>query len=336
MQNPTRLSQLPTTRSKIDIIYQPIQSELGQVDQSLRNLGGSESQHIKHLLGYLFDRGGKGLRPALTLLSSKLFNNKVNHNAVTMATAVELLHIATLVHDDTIDDSSIRRGKQTISKRWDSNIAILVGDYVFATSATIVCTTGNLRVVHRFSETIMELSSGQLMEYLKSHDPTPNREEYLTRIYLKTASLFRTALETGALLSEAPESALKHLVDYGYNLGMAFQIVDDILDVEATEKEMGKSVGNDLLQGVLTLPTIIFLEENPNDDSIAKFFGSKGNPEHLKQIISRIQSSDIIERCYSEAQRYCYKAKTSLRNFPKSDALTSLEKLVEFVMERRR
>ena len=326
---------MPTTRPNIDLIYQPIQSELGKVDQNLRNLGGSESKHFAHLLSYLFDRGGKGLRPALTLLSSKLFH-KENDKTITMATAIELLHIATLVHDDTIDNSSIRRGKQTISKRWDSNIAILVGDYVFATSATIVCTIGNLRVVHRFSETIMELSSGQLMEYLKSHNQDQNRNEYLKRIYLKTASLFRTAVETGAVLSGAPESDIQHLADYGYNLGMAFQIVDDILDVEATEKEMGKSVGNDLLQGVLTLPTIIFLEENPNDNSISKFFSTKGDLKYLKQIVSQIQSSDIIERCYSEAQVYCDKARSSLKDFPKSEALTSLEKLVEFVIERRK
>ena len=331
-----RLSQLPTTRPNIEEIYQPIQNELVQVDQNLRNLGGSESQHIQHFLGYLFDSGGKGLRPALTLLTSKLFDNEDNRNAITMATAVELLHIATLVHDDTIDNSSIRRGKETISKRWDSNIAILVGDYVFATSATIVCTTGNIRVVHRFSETIMELSSGQLMEYLKSNNPKQNRHDYLTRIYLKTASLFCTAVESGALLSNAPENAIPHLIDFGYNLGMAFQIVDDILDVEATEKEMGKSVGNDLLQGVLTLPTIIFLEDNPTDHSIDNFFAAKGDRESLNQIIQRIQSSNIIERCYSEAEKYCAKARISLRSLPDSEALTSLSNLVEFVMERRR
>ena len=218
------------------------------------------------LLTYLFDRGGKGMRPAVTLLASGLYAKEAPA-AVTMATAVELLHIATLIHDDTVDNSLTRRGMDTISSRWDENVAILLGDYVFAASATFVCDTNNIRVIRRFSETIMDLSSGQLLEYFNGHNVDQTRQLYEDRIYRKTASLFRTAAESGAILGGAPEEGIDALSQYGYNIGMAFQIVDDILDVSGDAEEIGKPVGNDLLQGVLTLPSIKLLERHPNDKS---------------------------------------------------------------------
>lgn len=305
------------------------------VEAGLRNLSKDGGDDLSNLLDYLFDRGGKVLRPAVTLLASKI-HSEDSSKAIIMATAVELLHIATLIHDDTVDNSALRRGKETISNRWGQNVAILLGDYVFATSATFVCDTDNVRVIRRFSETIMELSSGQLMEYCNSYNWKVDRKTYEERIYRKTASLFKTAAETGAILSGAPEQAVQALSSFGYNIGMAFQIIDDILDVQGNVDEIGKPVGNDLLQGVLTLPTIMLLERCSKDNPIKALFANPGRNSHLDEALAMIHNSTIVNECYAEAEDYCNKAKEAISPLPESPALNSLQTLADYVTERRK
>ena len=321
--------------AKTSLIYGPVRDGLVQVEANLRDLSRNGGENLSDLLAYLFDSGGKGLRPAVTLLASKLHSNG-SSKAIIMATAVELLHIATLIHDDTVDNSALRRGKETVSNRWGQNVAILLGDYVFATSATFVCDTENIRVIRRFSETIMELSSGQLMEYCNSYNWKVSRQVYEERIYRKTASLFKTAAESGAILGGAPEEAVQALSAYGYNIGMAFQIVDDILDVRGNADEIGKPVGNDLLQGVLTLPTIMLLERYSNENPIKELFANRGQQSYLKEALGMIQGSSIVNECYAEAEGYCARAKEAISPLPKSPALTSLQTLANYVTERRR
>lgn len=323
-----------------DSIYQPVELELSAVRKNLHDLIEGKGDHLEDLLQYLFDRGGKGMRPAITLLTSKVLATdrdiKAPPSAVIMATAVELLHIATLIHDDTVDNSTLRRGKETISNRWDQNVAILLGDYVFATSATFVCDTESVRVIRRFSETIMDLSSGQLMEYFKSGIANQGRSIYEERIYKKTASLFKTAAETGAILGNSPEKTVQALSDYGYNVGMGFQIVDDILDVQSTSAEIGKPVGNDLAQGVLTLPTIMLLEISGKDNPINRLFAEPNNHKHLEEALQIIHNSSIIEDCYAEAETYCEKARRSLNGLPDNPSRKALDDLAGFVTKRRK
>ena len=321
--------------SRTSLIYEPVKEELSQVEANLRNLSAKQEDDLSELLAYLLERGGKGLRPAVTLLTHKL-HSKGSPDAIIMATSVELLHIATLVHDDTVDNSALRRGKETVSNRWGQNVAILLGDYIFATSATFVCETNNVRVIRRFSETIMELSSGQLMEYFNSHNWKVDRKSYQERIYRKTASLFRTAAEAGAILGGASEEDIQALSNYGYNIGIAFQIVDDILDVKGSSDEIGKPVGNDLLQGVLTLPTIMLLERYPDENPIKKLFANPDEHQYLTQALDMIQNSKIIEDSYAEAESYCAKAQNAIAYFADCPALTSLKYLVEYVTERRK
>ena len=321
--------------AKTSLIYGPVRQDLTQVEANLRDLSRNGGDNLSDLLAYLFDRGGKGLRPAVTLLASRLHSNG-SSEAIIMATAVELLHIATLIHDDTVDNSALRRGKETVSNRWGQNVAILLGDYVFATSATFVCDTENVRVIRRFSETIMELSSGQLMEYYNSYNWKVDRQVYEERIYRKTASLFKTAAQAGAILGGAPEEAVQALSTYGYNIGMAFQIVDDILDVRGNADEIGKPVSNDLLQGVLTLPTIMLLEQYSKENPIKELFSNRGRQSYLKEALDMIQSSSILNECYAEAEDYCTRAKEAISPLPKSPALTSLQTLADYVTERRR
>lgn len=323
--------------SRTASIYQPIEEDLIQVEKRLGGLANIETPFLPELLDYVSLTGGKRVRPAITLLAGSLFPGDHDHR-IDMAAAVELLHIATLIHDDTIDNSALRRGKATVSDVWGKDVAVLLGDYVFAKSATFVCNTNNVRVIRRFSETIMELSSGELLEYFNSNNVKQTRDDYSDRIYRKTASLFCTAAEGGAILSDAPEAAVQALKSYGYNLGMAFQIVDDILDVQGDAQEIGKPVGNDLLQGVLTLPAIILMERYPQENNIKELFTNNdhGPSDVLKGVLEMIQGSGVVEACYEVAQDYCTNAGKALQWFPDNQVRGSLLQLADYVMERNR
>ena len=321
--------------TQTSLIYQPIVEELAQVEERLHHLSDVGTAYLPELLDYVFRTGGKRVRPAITLLAAR-FHPSDNSHPLIMAAAVELLHMATLIHDDTVDNSPLRRGKATVSGLWGKNVAVLLGDFVFATSAVFVCDTNNIRVIRRFSETLMDLSSGELLEYFNSNNWQQSREDYYDRIYRKTASLFDTSAESGAILSGAPEDTVQSLKAYGYNIGMAFQIIDDILDMEGDAEEIGKPVGNDLLQGVLTLPAIICIERSPTGNPIETLFSSKPiEPnQDLSKALKMIQDLEIIEACYSVARTYCTKAKESLDPLPDNPAKRSLIELSSYVMDR--
>lgn len=314
-------------------IYSPVQSRLDQVEKKLRSLRSNEIPNLQPLLEYVLSNGGKRVRPAITLLASEFYPHDPK-NPIIMAVAVELLHLATLIHDDTVDDSDLRRGQATVSNRWGKHVAVLFGDYVFAASATFVCDTGNIRVVRRFSETIMELASGEIIEYFNCYNPQQARELYHDRIYRKTASLFCTAAETGAILGGAPEPQVQALRDYGYNIGMAFQIVDDLLDVQGDATELGKPVGNDLLQGVLTLPSIMLLERYPENNPVEALFREPSHDGHLQQALEMINDSSIVGDCYAEIREYCAKAARSLDILPDCESRRSLLSLTDYIWER--
>jgi geranylgeranyl pyrophosphate synthase len=316
-------------------IYAPIQARLNQVEQRLRSLDDEAIPELHALLDHVLSSGGKRVRPAITLLASDFYPHD-GEKPIIMSVGIELLHLATLIHDDTVDDSDLRRGKATVSNRWGKHIAVLFGDYVFAASAAFVCDTENVRVIRRFSETIMELASGEIIEYFNCYDPRQARELYHDRIYRKTASLFRTAAETGAILGNAPEPQVQALSDYGYNMGMAFQIVDDLLDVRGDADELGKPVGNDLLQGVLTLPSIMLLERYPKDNPIEALFRERNQDEHLQRALDMINNSTIVRDCYTEIHGYCAKAAQALECLPQCEARHSLRNMTDYIWERTR
>jgi geranylgeranyl pyrophosphate synthase len=203
-------------------------------------------------------------------------------------------------------------------------VAVLFGDYVFATSATFVCDTYNVRVIRRFSETIMELASGELIEFFSAFDPSQARELYNDRIYRKTASLFCTAGESGAILGGAPEPQVQALRQYGYNIGMAFQIGDDLLDVQGDPADLGKPVGADLLHGVLTLPTIMLLERYPDDNPVQRLFQDPEQEGKLEQVLDMIHNSNIVPACEQVVQDYCDQACADLKELPDCEARRSL------------
>ena len=314
-------------------IYAPIRDQLTSVEDRLRGLSDPDAPYLDQLLDYVLANGGKRVRPAITLLAADFYPHQPQ-NPITMASAVELLHVATLIHDDTVDNSDLRRGKATVGNLWGQHVAVLFGDYVFATSATFVCDTGNIRVVRQFSETIMDLASGELLEYFGAFNAEQARKLYDERIYRKTASLFRTAAETGAILGGAPEPQVQALRTYGYNIGMAFQIVDDLLDVQGDAAELGKPVGNDLLQGVLTLPSIMLMERYPGDNPVEKLFKDPGQDGKLRQALEMINDSSIIDDCYAVIRKYCSAATSALDLLPDCPARRSLLDLSSYIPER--
>lgn len=317
-------------------IYSPIMEDLEQVEKKLCEVVDASPEEIRVLLRYALQDKGKRLRPAITLLASRLHPCD-QENPVLMATAIELLHLATLIHDDTVDESEIRRGRLTVSKRWGGEIAVLLGDYVFGVSAVYVCDTRNVRAIRAFAETIRQLSHGQLLEYLRSFKYQQARDDYHIRISYKTASLFRTAGEAGAILAGTREEWIRAMAQYGHNLGMAFQVVDDILDYEGNPEQVGKPVGNDLLHGIVTLPALMLMERSAHDNPIASLFRHQPpKTEQLSAIVETIRSQGILEECYQVAQDYCDRASESLRTLPESPTVDSLLALTRYVLERRR
>ncbi len=317
------------------IIYSPVLAELALVEERLQDLAHTSIPELEPLLGHAISHGGKRVRPALTLLAASICPLEPE-NPIKMATGVELLHLATLIHDDTVDDADTRRGKVSVNGQWGNEVAVLLGDYLFAKSATLVCDTGNLRVVRRFAETIMELASGEIIEYFNTFNPQQELERYFDRIYRKTASLFRTASETGAALSAASEAQISALLNYGYNVGMAFQVVDDLLDILGDEAELGKPVGSDLRHGVLTLPSILLIQRYPEDNPIPALFKDPELESNLQRTIDMINDSTIIQECFAIIRQYCDAANRSLRCLPSGEGRKSLETLTDYIRERSR
>ena len=319
---------------RIRYIYEPVHQELGQVVAALQRLASEAPSVESELLRHALADGGKKLRPSLTLLAAQ-FHPHAHHSPVVMATAVELLHVASLIHDDTVDDSAIRRGRATLSSLWGSKVAVLLGDYVFATSATYVCDTGNIRVIRRFSEAIIELAKGELSEQFSTHNWNQSIADYEERTYNKSASLFCTASESGAVLSGAPEPICQALKAYGYHLGMAFQIMDDVLDFLGTEAELGKPVGNDLLHGTLTLPALLFVQRYPDDGVVQRLREGGRDPADLQRVVEMVRNSPVVDEAIGIAHGYRDRALQAMRDVEANRARHSLEELAAYVTSRR-
>ena len=317
----------------ISAIYEPIQEDMAEVEESFRAVGEVDLPWMVEPLKYVLESGGKRIRPALTLLAGKFYRYNPEQ-MIPLATAVELFHTATLVQDDAIDKSAVRRGKPTVNSLWGEGIAVLLGDYLFAKAAELVCSTGNLRVMTIFAQTLMYISSGQLRQYISAYDWRQDRQEYYQQIESKTAWLFSVAAQSGALMSGALEEEAEAFRSYGLNLGMAFQIVDDILDFIGDEEELGKPVASDLLQGTLTLPAILLMERHPDETIIREIFEKRGDQEGVEQVIEMIRNSSVVEECYQIAADFCAQACLALEGLPDNACRKSLLDLADYVIER--
>jgi geranylgeranyl pyrophosphate synthase len=320
---------------ELNEIYLPIRKDLLAVEDGLKSIGNVDAPWLSDLLRYALKGGGKRLRPALALLSGSFYDYNLER-LMPLALAVELMHLATLVHDDTIDNSFVRWGRPTINKVWGIEKAILLGDYLFAKAGELTASTEHIRVIKLLPQTLMIITDGELAQAASAFQLEQTRERYLFRISSKTAALFVMAMESGAVLSNAPEKSIQILVDYGRNLGITFQIIDDILDFIGSEEEMGKPVGSDLAQGTVTLPSLMLMERYPQDNPVKKLFLGGDKTENVKQTLEMVCNSTIIQECFDIATEYRNRACLNLKNLPEKEARKVLTSLADFIVSRRR
>ena len=317
----------------INEISEIVKDDLLIVKKNIEELSKKESEYSEEIskrLSYVLSSPGKQLRPAITLICSKLFGEFDKKNSLRMATAVELLHIATLIHDDTVDKADVRRGKATASNLWGNNIAVLLGDYVFATSAIFVCDTGNITLVRRFAETIVELSKGELFENIESNNFNITKEKYFEKTYLKTASLFKTSSFSGSIIGGGNDEDINNISKFGFHFGMAYQIQDDILDITSSKNKEGKPVLNDLYEGVITLPIILYLESKKYKNDAIKKFTIKEKESLLQEIVN----SGSIEKSKEIVNFHYDNALNSLSNIPESEYSKALKLIIKISKTR--
>ena len=319
---------------RVASIYEPVQVELAQVEATLEAVARSDIPLVQEMLQHVLSGGGKRLRPTIALLSGR-FGSYRPEVLVPLAASIELLHTATLVHDDVIDESDTRRGRSTTNARQHNAAAVMLGDYMFAHAADLICRTESIDVVKLFSRTLMSMASGELTQDMSAYEYGQDTLQYFHRIAGKTASLFATSAEGGAMVGSVSGEWREALRAYGENVGMAFQIVDDILDFTGDEAELGKPAGSDLMQGTLTLPALLLMERHPDDNPIHKLFRNKRRQEHLAEAIFRIQNSDILDESRAVAQDFRDRAVAALEPLPDAPARTALIDIAGHVLDRR-
>jgi geranylgeranyl pyrophosphate synthase len=315
-------------------LYGPVQRDLPLVESTLESLKQTDFPVLTNMLDLVLGGGGKRLRPALALLAGQCYDYNLDQ-LVPLAASVELLHTATLVHDDVIDVAATRRGRPTANSTYDNAASIMLGDFMFAHAADLVARTGNVRVIRLFAHTLMLMATGELDQDVSAFDASRDVRDYLNRIGGKTASLFATACEGGAIISEAPDASIEALREYGQSLGMAFQIVDDVLDFTGDEQKMGKPVGSDLSQGTLTLPSLLLMESSPRDNPVRRLFAAKrGGKQRLEIAVRAVLESGAIARSLEVANDFAGRARSALMALPPSESSRTLSELVDYVLAR--
>ena len=323
------------------IIFDPVEKELITVSKNMIEIAEKEisySKKISEILTQILANPGKKIRPRITLLSSKLWGEPENQNNINIATAVELLHIATLLHDDTVDQADRRRGEKTPSSIWGKEIAILLGDYIFAASAIFVSKAENGPIAMRFANTIVELSRGELSEFLDRGISKINKKTYFNRIRNKTGSLFKTASLCGALTGLANKTQANIIADMGLNIGMAFQIQDDIIDFVSKSDITGKPSIKDLSEGIVTLPSIFFIENYPSNNPLIDFLKDYPNLsiEKYQKAKNAILNSNSMKKSKLIVNKYIDKALKNLESIPNSKYKNSLIELIQNIHERKK
>jgi heptaprenyl diphosphate synthase len=316
--------------SKLASVYGPVTDDLPRVADRLLELASEHDRLLGETLEHVLQSGGKLIRPALVLLSGRLGSYPIDE-LVTLAASLEVVHTATLVHDDTIDGALTRRGVPTVSAVWDGKVAILVGDFLLALSAQLASRLDSVRIMRLLSETVMAMSSGELRQYAASNSHAVDEADYFQRIAGKTASLFAMCCEGAAIISGQSEEEIAALRAYGSNLGLAFQIADDVLDFRGDEKTLGKPAGNDLLQGTITLPVILLASRLPAGSSLGRDIAEGRN---VKAVVEAVRGSDVLDVSIERAGGYASVAREALCGFGDSEAKETLVALSEQVTER--
>jgi geranylgeranyl pyrophosphate synthase len=319
-------------------VFATMRPDLLLVQSKLEEAVRIDYPGLADLILGLVRAGGKRLRPLILLLAGRAFEDD-RETLVTAGAGVELLHTASLVHDDMVDRAGMRRGRPTLNSVLPSGAVILLGDFLFAQSAMLAAATQSPRVVSIFASTLADICDGQLREMFFAHRLDQSREEYERRIFGKTASLFAGSAEMGAVIGRAPESGVQALRRYGADVGMAFQIVDDVLDLREGTGQLGKPAGHDLTQGTVTLPTIIYASNLTEDSDAAVRLqsvvsGELDEPTEVARVVEEIRRSGALEEAMDEAIGFAARSKTHVAAMPDPETREMLEQVADVVCNR--
>ncbi|PLS02126.1 heptaprenyl diphosphate synthase component II [Neobacillus cucumis] len=318
---------------KLKMMYSFLNSDINIIERELEETIQPESLLLKQASMHTLQAGGKRIRPVFVLLAGK-FGQYDIHMMKNVAVALELIHMASLVHDDVIDDADLRRGQPTVKSKWDNKIAMYTGDFVFALALELMTNIKNPDAHKILANTIVEVTVGEIQQIKDKYRFNQNLRDYLRRIKRKTALLIAVSCQLGAIAAGVEEYHHKNLFRFGYYVGMSYQIIDDILDFTSTEKELGKPAGSDLLQGNITAPALFAMENHYIRSEIEKVHDNM-KPEKIGEIISLIKQSGAIEKSFALSDSYLEKALTVLEELPDHKAKKTLRDIAKYIGRRK-
>jgi octaprenyl-diphosphate synthase len=315
-------------------ITQSIATDMDAVNSVIRQRLHSEVSLVNQIAEYIISAGGKRIRPVLVLLLAKAYGYRgtAHHE---LAAVVEFIHTATLLHDDVVDESSMRRGRQTANALFGNAASVLVGDFLYSRSFQMMVSLENMRVMQILSDATNVIAEGEVLQLLNMHDPDVSHESYLKVIRSKTAKLFEAAAELGALIAGASAAQVAAAGEYGRSLGTAFQLIDDVLDYAGDAAEIGKNVGDDLREGKPTLPLIYLMEHGTLEQrALVRSCIEQGDEQHFDAVLAAVTSSGALDYTRREADTAARRAAESIRDLPDSEYKQSLLQLCSFAVDR--
>jgi heptaprenyl diphosphate synthase len=320
---------------RLQDIYEDLKNDLQLIEQELSETVASRDSQLAASAGHLLHAGGKRIRPVFVLLSGR-FGQYDLERLKRIAVPLELIHMATLVHDDVIDDAETRRGRKTVRAQWDNRVAMYTGDFIFARALEVVSQIDHPRVHHILSRALVQMCRGEIEQIRDFYNTGQHLLRYLHRIKRKTALLMAISCQLGALASNASEEIVRVLYRYGYYVGMAFQITDDVLDLTGDERQLGKPAGSDLRQGNVTLPVIHTLQFGKKEDRerILAYLRSRGEEVSLDEVLTCVRHAEGIPFALNLAERYLEKALSMVEALPPCNARESLRMIARFVGTR--
>ncbi|MGP4060086.1 heptaprenyl diphosphate synthase component II [Halobacillus sp. H74] len=321
---------------KLAMIYSFLKNDLAVIENAVNETIQSDNTVLRQASSQLLQAGGKRIRPVFVLLAGKFGDYDIERMKA-VAVSLELIHTASLVHDDVIDEAQLRRGEPTIKARWDNRIAMYTGDYIFARSLENLSALENPRAHQILAKTMVELCLGEIEQIKDKYNIEQDLRTYLRRIKRKTALLIAASCRLGAIAANVDDEQETALYQYGYYVGMSYQIIDDVLDFIASEKQLGKPAGGDLLQGNITLPVLISMEDPYFKKRLETAFQKREEwtTEDLRPLIDTIQTNGSIERSLEISDRYLKKAYQSLERLPANRAKQTLKGIAKYIGKRR-
>ena len=319
-------------------IYQVVEQDFLQVNQLIIEQLHSDVPLVEKIGQHIIESGGKRMRPLLVLLAAKALgytDNNQDSNHALLASIIEFLHTATLLHDDVVDISDQRRGKATANAKWGNAPSVLVGDFLYSRAFQMMVNLGSLKIMDTLSQATCVIAEGEVLQLMNVKNPDVSEDKYRDVIQGKTAMLFEASSHSAAILANANKEQAEALRLYGHHIGMAFQLVDDVLDYVGDAKELGKDVGDDLAEGKPTLPLIYAMQHAPQEDALLiRNAIRKGGTEELTEIINIVQSCGAIDYTNEKAQEHVVLAKQAINLLENSDAKSALMALADLAIER--